>query len=140
MYEDDDGAISWSKNSPTTARSKDINVRHHYPSRQELERGFLFFPSHFHPLPFLGTSPWSQGIIKPCLPLSTPCILVSWIVSALPHRVKLSSSRLSQILLVHSRPHAFNGDCQILLTKDPNAFGGNRTIVIPTLMVVSRMH
>ena len=51
-----------------------------------IHRSTFFFLSPFEPLPFRGMSLWSQGIY-PSLPRYTPCILVSRIGSALPHRV-----------------------------------------------------
>ena len=48
----------------------------------------LFFLSHFVPLPFLWTFPWSRGINSSVPWYTPPYILVSWIIgSVLPHRV-----------------------------------------------------
>ena len=76
---------------------------------------FLLFLSHFKPLPFRGMSLWSQGIY-PSLPRYTPCILVSRVGSALPHRVN-SHQTNSVDYVVYSRSHAFHGGTQTLRRK-----------------------
>ena len=84
----------------------------------------LFFMSHFEPLPFRGTSLWSQGI-ESSLPRYTPCILVSRIGSALPHRVN-SHLTNSVNYFVYSRSHAFHGGNRTLRNKTQCI--GNRTL------------
>ena len=61
--------------------------------------GFFLLLSHFEPLPFRRMSLWSQGIY-PSLPRYMPCILISRIGSALPHRVS-SHQTQSTTLFTH---------------------------------------
>ena len=77
----------------------------------------FFFLSHFDSLPFRGMSLWSQGIY-PSLPRYTPCILVSRIGSALPHRVN-SHQTTSVDYFVCSRSHAFHGRNHTFRRKNP---------------------
>ena len=80
--------------------------------------------SHFEPLPFRGMSLWSQGTY-PSLPRYTPCILVSRIGSALPHRVN-SHQTNSVDYFVYSHAHAFHGRNDTLGRKTQRI--GNRTL------------
>ena len=73
----------------------------------------FIYSSHPQPLPFRRMSPWSQGINQPISPQYTPCISVSRIRSALPHRVNAQQSD-SVDYVVHSRSPAFHSENQTL--------------------------
>ena len=59
---------------------------------------------------------------QPISPRYTPCILISRIVSALPHRVN-SQETNSVDYVVYSRSHAFHDGNQTLRRKNPNPTG-----------------
>ena len=80
--------------------------------------------AHLEPFPFRGTNLWSQGI-NSSLPRYTPCILVSRIGSALPHRVN-SHQQTQSTTFVYSRSHAFHGRNHTLRRKTQRI--GNRTL------------
>ena len=79
---------------------------------------------------------------QPISPRYTPCILISRIGSALPHRVN-SQQTHSVDYVVYSRSHAFHDGNQILRRKNPNTTGiepsffpprgGRRTSTLPGL-------
>ena len=106
---------------PQNRRSNNVNTKTNASNRtcgDTKERRFSFlFLSHFEPLPFRGMSLWSQGIYS-SLPRYLPCISISRIGSALPHRVN-SHQTHSVDNFVCSRSHAFHGGNHTLRRINP---------------------
>ena len=101
-----------------------LHARARASSSQLLTATFLL--SHFEPLPFRGMSLWSQAIY-PSLPRFTPCMLVSRIRSALPHRVN-SQQTNSVDYFVYSRSHAFHDGIKHYEEKIPTQLESNPRI------------
>ena len=93
-------------------------------SQFQSQTAFFFFLPHFELLPFRGMSLWSQGIY-PSLPWYMPCILISRIGSALPHRVN-SHQTNSIDYFVCSRVHTFHGGNNTMRRKTQRI--GDRTL------------